>query len=88
MASVTGVVAAAPAGRLVAAGGVSVVLPGNWLLLDVAGKRRVADEVEDLAQAARGSAQAYQEAESRIVTGTSQGGDGVVGVGVGVGGGR
>ena len=47
------------------------------------GRKTITDEVEDLAQAARGSAQAYQQAESRIVTDTSRGG-----VSVGVGGGR
>jgi len=66
MASVTGVVAAAPAGRLVAAGGVSVVLPGSWLLLDVAGERRIADEVAVLLEQAAAADASVRAGRGRL----------------------
>lgn len=38
------------------------------------GRKTITDEVHDLAQAATGAAQAYQQAESQIISNTKQGG--------------
>lgn len=38
------------------------------------GRKTITDEVHDLAQAASGAAQGYQQAESQIISNTQQGG--------------